>query len=260
MNQLVSIILPNYKTPDLTRVCLRSIRKYTPHDAVRVIAVDNASADGSLDYLRSLSWIRLIERSSDDIAGMAPALMHTTAMDLALAEVDTPFVLSLHTDTIVYRPDWLEFLLGRINRSEKIAGVGSWKIEFFSPFRRFGKKLEVVETRAKILLGLKKPEERFLRSHCALYRTELLKRFTRGFGDGESAGKSIHKHLTDAGFIMEFIPPEVLIRYMDHLNHATMILNPEIGSRKLAAPEVRQSLADRMERFRDILADDSLDR
>ena len=102
MNQPVSIILPNYKTPELTRLCLRSIRKYTPHDAVRVIAVDNASADGSLDYLRSLSWIRLIERSSDDIAGMPPALMHTTAMDLALAEVDTPFVLSFHTDTIVY--------------------------------------------------------------------------------------------------------------------------------------------------------------
>ena len=260
MNQPVSIILPNYKTPELTRLCLRSLRKYTPHDAIRIIAVDNASGDESLDYLRSLDWIRLIERSSDDIAGMPPALMHTTAMDLALAEVDTPFVLSFHTDTIVYRPDWLEFLLGRINRSEKVAGVGSWKIEFFSPFRRFGKKLEVVETRAKILLGLKKPEERFLRSHCALYRVELLKRYTRGFGDGESAGKSIHKHLTEAGFIMEFIPPEVLIKYMDHLNHATMILNPEIGTRKLAAPEVRQSLADRMARFRDILADDSLDR
>ena len=260
MNQPVSIILPNYKTPELTRLCLRSIRKYTPHDAVRIIAVDNASADDSLDYLRSLSWIRLIERTADDIAGMAPALMHTTAMDLALAEVDTPFVLSFHTDTIVYRPDWLEFLLDRINRSDKIAGVGSWKIEFFSPFRRFGKKLEVVETRAKVLLGLKKPEVRFLRSHCALYRTELLKRYTHGFGDGESAGKSIHRHLTDAGFIMEFIPPEVLIRYMDHLNHATMILNPEIGTSKTAAPEARQSLADRMERFRDILADDSLDR
>ena len=260
MNQPVSIILPNYKTPELTRLCLRSLRKFTPHDAIRVIAVDNASADESLDYLRSLSWIRLIERSSGDIKGMPPALMHTTAMDLALAEIDTPFVLSFHTDTIVYHPDWLEFLLGRINRSDRIAGVGSWKIEFFSPFRRFGKKLEVVETRAKVLLGLKKPEERFLRSHCALYRTELLKQYTRGFGDGESAGKSIHRHLTDAGFIMEFIPPEVLIRYMDHLNHATMILNPSIGDRRTAAPKARQSLESRLERYRSILADDSLDR
>jgi len=256
MNPSVSIILPNYKTPELTRLCLRSIRKYTPRDAVRIIAVDNASADESLEYLRSLSWIRLIERSPEDIAGMAPALMHTTAMDLAMAEVDTPFVLSFHTDTIVYRPDWLEFLLGRINRSDRIAGVGSWKLEFKSPLKRFGKSLE---DGLKRLFGNGKSEFRFIRSHCALYRTDLLKQYTNGFGDGETAGKSIHTHLTDAGYTMELIPPEVLIKYMDHMNHATMILNPAIGSRKTAAPKARQSLAARMERFQAILADDSLD-
>ena len=257
MNQPVSIILPNYKTPELTRLCLRSIRKFTPRDAVRIIAVDNASADDSLDYLRSLSWIRLIERTPKDIEGMPPALMHTTAMDLALAEVDTPFVLSFHTDTIVYSPDWLDFLLGRINRDDKIAGVGSWKLEFVSPLKRFGKG---IEDGIKQLLGKKKPEYRFLRTHCALYRTDLLKRHTRGFGDGECAGSSIHRCLTAAGYDMEFIQPEILIKYMDHLNHATMILNPAIGSRKTAAPKARQSLESRLARFRAILADDSLDK
>ena len=260
MDLPVSIILPNYKTPELTRLCLRSIRKYTPHDAIRVIAVDNASGDGSLDYLRSLGWISLIERTPADIAGMKPALMHTTAMDLAFQQVDTPFVLSFHTDTIVYSPDWLDFLLDRIKRSDGIAGVGSWKLEFIPPAKRFGKKLEVVENRVKQFLGLKKPEVQFLRSHCALYRTDLLRQHTRGFGDGESAGKSIHRCLTDAGYTMEFIPPEVLIKYMDHLNHATMILNPSIGSRRTSSSRARKSLKSKMEHYRDILADDSLDR
>ena len=256
MNQPVSIILPNYKTPELARLCLRSLRKFTPHDAIRIIAVDNASGDDSLEYLRSLSWIRLIERTPADIEGLPPAVMHTTAMDLALKEVDTPFVLSFHTDTIVYRPDWLDFLLSRINRSDRIAGVGSWKLEFVPPLKRFGKSIEDGLKRA---FGRKKPEFRFLRSHCALYRTELLKRHTRGFGDGECAGSSIHKCLIAAGYEMDFIPPEVLIRYMDHLNHATMILNPTIGSRKTASPKARQSLEKRMEQFRAILADESLD-
>ena len=257
MNQPVSIILPNYKTPELTRLCLRSLRKYTPHDAISVIAVDNASADESLDYLRSLSWIRLIERTPADIDGMAPALMHTTAMDLALAQVDTPLVLSFHTDTIVYRPDWLEFLVARIERSDRIAGVGSWKLEFKPPLKRLGKSLE--DGLKRVFGRNRKPEFRFLRSHCALYRTELLKRHTRGFGDGECAGSSIHRCLTAAGYEMDFIPPEVLIKYMDHLNHATMILNPAIGSRKTAAPKARQSLDARLARFQAILADDSLD-
>lgn len=256
MNHPVSIILPNYKTPELARLCLRSLRKFTPHDAIRIIAVDNASGDDSLDYLRSLSWIRLIERTPADIEGLPPAVMHTTAMDLALKEVDTPFVLSLHTDTIVYRPDWLDFLLARIDRSDRIAGVGSWKLEFVPPLKRFGKSIEDGLKRA---LGKKKPEFRFLRSHCALYRTELLKQHTRGFGDGECAGSSIHKCLIAVGYEMDFIPPEVLIRYMDHLNHATMILNPTIGSRKTASPKARMSLEKRMEQFRAILADDSLD-
>ncbi len=260
MNQPVSIILPNYKTPELTRLCLRSLRKYTPPDAVRVIAVDNASGDASLDYLRSLGWIRLIERTPADIAGMKPALMHTTAMDLAFQQVDTPFVLSFHTDTIVSSPDWLDFLLGEINKSGRIAGVGSWKLEFIPPAKRFGKKLEVVENRVKQFLGLKKPEVQFLRSHCALYRTDLLRQYTRGFGDGESAGKSIHRRLTEAGFTLEFIPPDVLIRYMDHLNHATMILNPSIGSRRTSSRRARRSLDAKMARYRDILADDSLDK
>ena len=117
----------------------------------------------------------------------------------------------------------------------------------------------MVENRVKQLLGLKKPEVRFLRSHCALYSTDLLRQHTRGFGDGESAGKSIHRLLTAAGYEMEFIPPEILIRYMDHLNHATMILNPSIGDRRTSAPKARQALEARMEQFRDILADDSLD-
>jgi GT2 family glycosyltransferase len=260
MSQPVSIILPNYKTPDLTRLCLRSLRKYTPHDMIRIFVVDNASGDESLDYLRSLDWIRLIERTPADIAGLEPAVMHTTAMDLAMKEVDTPFVLSFHTDTIVYSPEWLEFLLGRIDRDEKIAGVGSWKLEFIPPAKRFGKKLEVVENRVKQLLGLKKPEVRFLRSHCALYRTDLLRQYTHGFSEGKSAGNSIHQYLVDAGFTMEFIPPELLIRYMEHLNHATMILNPVVGSRRTSAPKARRALDARMARFRDILADDSLDK
>ena len=257
MNQPVSIILPNYKTPELARLCLRSLRKFTPRDAIRIIAVDNASGDDSLDYLRSLPWIRLIERTPTDIEGLPPAVMHTTAMDLALKEIDTPFVLSFHTDTIVYSPDWLDFLLSRIKRSDRIAGVGSWKLEFVPPLKRFGKSLE---DGLKRVLGKKKPEFRFLRSHCALYRTDLLKQYTRGFGDGECAGSSIHKCLTAAGYEMVFIPPEILIRYMDHLNHATMILNPAIGSRKTASPKARQSLEKRLEQFRAILADDSLDK
>ncbi|MBL8704260.1 MAG: glycosyltransferase, partial [Rhodospirillales bacterium] len=59
---LVTVLVPNYRTPELTRLCLRLLRKHTPPGRIRVIAIDNDSRDESLDYLRSLAWISLIER------------------------------------------------------------------------------------------------------------------------------------------------------------------------------------------------------
>ena len=59
---ILSILIINYKTPDLTKLCLRLLRKHTDLSKVKIIVVDNDSADESLEYLRKLSWITLIER------------------------------------------------------------------------------------------------------------------------------------------------------------------------------------------------------
>ena len=63
---MLTVLLPNYKTPELTKLCLRSLRKYTDCSRIKVVAIDNASNDESLVYLRGLSWITLIERSLSD--------------------------------------------------------------------------------------------------------------------------------------------------------------------------------------------------
>lgn len=105
----VTILVPNYKTPEITKICLRLLRKFTDFSQVEVVVIDNNSQDASLTYLRGLSWIKLVERqpAPDDTV----PLSHSRALDLALAEVKTPFVLSIHTDTFVKRSDWLDVLL-----------------------------------------------------------------------------------------------------------------------------------------------------
>ena len=119
---MLTVLLPNYRTPELTRLCLRSLRLYSDLSQVKVIAIDNASGDESTEYLRSLPWIRLIERTPEEVAPLAPADMHSTALDLALKEVDTEFVISMHTDTILLQSGWLDYLMSKINRSPKVAG------------------------------------------------------------------------------------------------------------------------------------------
>ena len=253
----ITILIPNYKTPDLTKLCLRLFNKFTQVGRAEFIVVDNDSADASLDYLKTLPWIRLIERKvGPDESG---PMMHGNALDLGFRQVRTPYVLIVHTDTLPLRPDWLDYLLSEIRQSDTVAGVGSWKLEHVSFWKKCGKRVEAF---FQTLAGRRKKEDRYLRSHCALYRTDLLRKYTQGFNDGDTAGRSIHRMLTEQGFEMRFLPSEVLGRYIMHLNHATGILNPPRGSRRCARPEAKNRLGAAMdsEYFRGILSDPSLDR
>jgi len=239
---LVTILVPHYKTLELTKLCLRLLRKYTDLNKARVIVIDNDSQDESLSYLRSLNWIQLMERKA--VPGESPPLSHGRALDMGLAMVTTPYVLSIHTDTLVKHPKWLEFLLTQIEKNPSIAGVGSWKLEAKPRWRQMLKMIERGAQRAYFrvigqtqhsLEGVGK-NYYYLRSHCALYRTTLLKQYQLHFSDGVGeelvVGKEIHKRLLEAGHEIIFLPSEILIRYLEHINHATMVLNPQLGSRQ----------------------------
>jgi len=266
---LVTILLPHYKTLALAKLCLRSLKMHTDLNKVKVIVIDNNSGDESLDYLRSIKWITLIERK--DIAGDEPAAMHSKALDLGMKSVDTPYVLSIHTDTIVTNDSWLDFLISKIEQSDKIAGVGSWKLEYVSPLKRFGKTIEeAFQTRIWFPLIGKKHSGiigengnfYYLRSHCALYRTDLIRKYTNGFFDEQqTAGKVIHRKLVENGFQMIFIEPMELFRYMKHLNHATMILNPEIAGKKTGTKKAYNRIMNELKavHYDKILNDESLD-
>ncbi len=252
----LSVIIPNYRTCELTKFCLRSLKKYTDLDRVEVVVIDNDSGDESVEYLRKLSWIKLIERKRG--SGETPPEMHARALDEAFCSVTTPYVLVMHTDTVVINPGWVDFLLGSINASPEIAGVGSWKLEAVSPWKRFCKG---IEHRIKKVFFPDDVEVRYLRSHCALYRSELLRQHTKGFFDGNTAGMSAHRMLEEAGYRMIFLESEELRRFIRHLNHATMILNREISGRRTGRESSRRRIQEEMEslHYREILADEKLD-
>lgn len=60
-----SFVILSYNTKDYISQCLESIKETVPLDRCQVIVVDNASTDGSVEYLRTLDWIMLVENKEN---------------------------------------------------------------------------------------------------------------------------------------------------------------------------------------------------
>ena len=240
MSTEVSILIPHYKTLKMTQLCLRLIKSHTDLERVEIIVEDNGSNDESSEYLKKLDWISLITR--EKVIGESGAQSHSNALNLALERVSTPYVLSIHTDTFVIDSGWLDYLLDAIKSDKELAGVGSWKLEFKPLYKRVLKQIEKFWQLRVWYPILNKGEGGvngiggnyyYLRSHCALYKTEYVRDYTNGFNDGgETAGKVMHNKLVENGFSMKFLDANELSRYVRHLNHATAILNPELHGKR----------------------------
>lgn len=233
----VTILVPNYKTPEITKICMRLLRQFTDFNQVEIIAIDNNSQDASLEYLRSLPWVKLIERKPE--ADDTVPLSHSRALDLALVEVKTPYVLSIHTDTFVKRANWLDVLVQPFKTNPKLAGVGSWKLESKTKLQRWGIQFEQCWKKAlHNWFGYRgynpnrlDQSKYYLRSHCAMYRTDVIRALNTNFSDeNQTAGMVMHQKMVEAGYEMLFLDSIELGQYVDHLNHATLIFNPQLGT------------------------------
>lgn len=260
-----TICIPNYKTLDLTRLCLRSIRKFTKYP-YEVIVVDNDSRDKSLEYLKSLSWIRLIEQQGG--SELTGSYAESTALDLGLQNCATEFYVVMHTDTIVKKDNWLADLIGYFGDDESVSCVGSGKIELTPKWRVLLKKAtDFKALQRKIFQGEAQGKFRYHnRTICCIYRTEVLRRenltFLMGSDEGLTSGQKLYFELVDRGNKTLELPPAVMGEFVYHLAHATQFINPE--EFKLAKKATRKCdwIIDKilsLEIIQDILADESLD-
>jgi len=111
---LTSIVIPTHNQLAYTKACLDSIRLLTdePHE---IIMVDNGSTDGTVDYLRSLSDVRLIANESN--RGF-PA-----AVNQGIAIASGEQILLLNNDTIV-TTGWLRRMLDVLHSDPVVGLVG----------------------------------------------------------------------------------------------------------------------------------------
>jgi len=227
-----TICIVNYKTLDLTRLCLRSIRKFSKYPC-EVIVVDNNSQDKSLEYLKSLKWICLVERhpKPDELGG---GYAHAAGLDLGLKNCNTEFFVSMHSDTFVRQDNWLRDLINYFGNDENIACVGSGKIELIPKWRILLKKATDLRTFKRKVLREPDPVGKFRyhnRTICCLYRTDILRReqlsFLMDIAKGLTVGKKLYFELVARGYKTVELPASVMGQFVYHLAHATQVVNPQ---------------------------------
>lgn len=234
---VVSICIPHWQVEELVRICLRAIRKHSQTIPYEVIVVDNGSEDASLDYLRSLSWIRLIERGRQTPEHWVRAFV--SALDVGFAQSHGDYFIIMHTDTLIKRGDWLERLMQPMRDDGQCAASGAWKLEPSRPFYDFVKR--ATDTK-KARLWLKrtfgrgekvKQRKRELcpRDYCAMYRSSVIREHGLTFMGpdkfrGYTAGETMYYQMKENGYRAEVIGTADMMQYMEHLGHATAGLQP----------------------------------
>ena len=265
MNPLVSIIVPHYQTPELAKLCLRSIRQFTHEIPYEVIVVDNASqGQDSLAYLRSVEWIRLIERPSGIAKG---SVAHREGVTIGFEAARAPFVLTIHTDTIPIRADWLSYHLNPLLNDERIAAIGTDKLVLRTPVQEWLRRGEDALMWWKRFRPVRlRNQVPYIRSHCGLYRREAMISHGLTYNDHPTmtAGQGLHADLTRLGYECRLLDPIAVGKRVVHLNHATELLLPEMQQQSRLLHLWRGQ--SRIRRFfqqqgiQAILANESLDR
>jgi len=231
-NPDLSIVLVNYKTPEVTKICLELLEKAVDVSQVSVWVVDNHSNDESLAYLKSLRWIHLIERKSTgpEVGFMA----HGRALDMALDQINTDYLLLMHTDTLIYNAKIIEILLNKIQSNARAAAVGCLeqvkRNSINTLWRLSSRAVKYYLRLTKLKLGFKTREPRlfyeiYLKSFCTLWNVNIIKKHALRFAMVERIpGYEMQDVLRKFGYDFVSIPPQQMFQYLDHIEAGTVSL------------------------------------
>ncbi|AZO82441.1 glycosyltransferase [Stutzerimonas stutzeri] len=225
-----SIVIVNYKTPEITKICLELLHQHVGDKNVPVWVVDNYSADESTQYLRTLDWIHLIERSvSEPEAGH---IAHGKALDMVLERVDTDYLLLMHTDTFVFDKNIFPMILNKCTNNKKVVAVGCVEQLNRGTARtvwRYSSRLfKHHYRRLKISMGLRSREpkpykEVYLKSFFTLWNCKLVKQHGMHFSmDDRVPGYTLQDQMTELGYFVETLSPRKIFSYLDHIQAGTV--------------------------------------
>ncbi len=228
--QPFSILMVNYKTRQMTSLCLELLKTHIDTQRVEVVVVDNGSDDESVEYLRSLDWITLVRRRQTK--GEAAFISHGEALDEGLKHVKNRYVCLLHTDTFIHDPQVFELLLTKIRR-KGVAAVGSLHQRHRGLHRRLFRSCKKATRyyfrKLLYLLGINsstpKPfRDIYLKSFCCMWDVDLIRSEKLQFcAEDKNPGYFMQDELTRRGFEFTNLKTRILFDYLDHVQSGTVV-------------------------------------
>lgn len=123
-----SLVVPYFRTPEITRLCLYSIFHFARGDA-EVIVVDNAPGSPESAMLGEFNRIRVV----DNVEAPTGSPGNFEALDLGLERASHELVGFVHSDTVFVKQGWDLECFGRLQRRD-LAALGTLEREA-NPFR-----------------------------------------------------------------------------------------------------------------------------
>lgn len=110
----VTVLTVNWNSLPFLRRMLAAVEAMSP-PGTKIVVVDNASTDGSREYLAQREGIRAL---------LLPLNVgHGVALDLAVPGVDTEYLAVLDIDAFPVAPDWLEQSIAALENGAQLAGA-----------------------------------------------------------------------------------------------------------------------------------------
>ncbi|MCL4367173.1 glycosyltransferase family 2 protein [Patescibacteria group bacterium] len=101
----LTVVILNYQTPQLTIKCLESIFNQRWHNKIKVVVVDNASADNSIEQIQNrYPQLEIIHSKAN--------LGFAGGNNLALSKLKTNWILLLNSDTEVEKDSLDQLIIG----------------------------------------------------------------------------------------------------------------------------------------------------
>ena len=115
----VSVIVLTYNNIEFTKACLRSIESESNWPQLEIIVVDNASSDGTREYL--LQWAQAHDHRK--VVLNERNLGFSAGNNVGLAAATGEYLVLLNNDTYV-TPNWVRTLVNHLRRNPRIGIIG----------------------------------------------------------------------------------------------------------------------------------------